>query len=195
MHPITSVHGSQFGSQIEINHGAMLPDSFTRSCPEVWQCCGEGVFSWSVFRFYKARLLTLTGEFDPKAPFLLDLDYLRKLPGQQIVTTSIDEMIRLSDVDPVRLKDWSDILMRIIPDVSLGDRLLGCFIPGVRVTFYSATQMLGQIDDAAFVEAFSAIWLDERTRSPRLREALLGRKLTVPPGTQAAHSLASEKRV
>jgi len=173
----------------------MLPDSFTRSCPEVWQLCGEGVFSWSVFRFYKARLFTLTGRFDPRAPFLLDLNYLRKLPGQQIVSTSIDEMARLSAVDLPRQKQWSDILMRIIPDVSLGDRLLGWFIPGVRVTFYSATEQLGQIEDAEFVEAFSAIWLDERTRSPSLREALLGAHPTASLGTPVTSPTASERHV
>lgn len=176
----------------ETGHAAMLPSAFTRSGHDSWRLCGEGVFSWSVFRFYKARLLTQTGLFDPAAPFLLDLDYLRKLPGQQIVSTSIDEIARLTDVDAQRRDEWSASLLQIIPDVSLGDRLLGWFVPGVGVTFYSATQQLGQIDDPEFVRAFSAIWLDERTRSPHLRKALLGGRQPeahVPPDSPPSKEL------
>lgn len=190
MHSSTNRHDIP----LEKNNGLVLPDSFTHSCPDSWQLCGEGVFSWSVFRFYEARLLTQTGVFDPVAPFLLSLHYLRKLPGQQIVSTSIDEIARLADVEPKRLREWSEALMRIIPDVSLGDQLLGWFVPGVRVTFYSATQELGRMDDPVFVNAFSAIWLDERTRSPHLRHALLGGHAVTSVDARSAPPLSNERR-
>ena len=73
-----------------------FPEAFSKACTDSWQLCGEGVFSWSVFRFYRARLLTHTGTFDPAKPFLLDLHYLRALPGKQIVSASIDEIARLN---------------------------------------------------------------------------------------------------
>lgn len=177
----------------ETGHAAMLPNVFTHSSQDNWRLCGEGVFSWSVFRFYKARLLTQTGTFDPRSQFLLDLDYLRKLPGQQIVSTSIEEIARLTDVDAQRRDQWSASLLQIIPDVSLGDRLLGWFVPGVGVTFYSATQQLGQINDPEFVRAFSAIWLDERTRSPNLRKALLGSRQ--PEAQVALDSMPASKEL
>ena len=151
-----------------------LPEAFSVLCHDTWRVCGEGVFTWSVFRFYRARLLTATGLFDDREPYLLDLHYLRSLSGQQIVSTSMDEIARLFPLTDIQKKSWSDQLTTMIPDVSLGDRLLGWFVPGLCVQFFSATQSLGKIEDPDFVRMFSAIWLDARTRSPQLRTALLG---------------------
>lgn len=151
-----------------------LPESFNLICQQSWQVCGEGVFSWSVFRFYRARLLTASGRFDESKPFLLDLAYLRSLTGKQIVSTSMEELARLFEPGHDQLKRWEDLLSAMIPDVSLGDRLLGWFIPGTGVQFFSANQPLGQIQDPEFARMFSAIWLDPRTRSPQLRQALIG---------------------
>ena len=151
-----------------------FPEAFNKACADSWQLCGEGVFSWSVFRFYRARLLTQTGTFDPDRPFLLDLHYLRALSGKQIVSASIDEMARLNTLSETQRTRWSVALESIIPDVVLGDRLLGWFVPDNRVEFFSDQQALGQIQDPDFAGMFSSIWLDEKTRSPSLREALLG---------------------
>jgi hypothetical protein len=158
----------------------VLPEAFKRACPDVWQLSGEGIFSWSVFKLYRARLLTHTGAFDPAKPFLLDLHYLRTLKGEQIVSTSIDEIVRLNEITEEQRRAWTQALTEVIPDVVLGDRLLGWFTPGMRVEFFSASQTLGLIQDSDFVRMFSAIWLDERTRSPQLRQALLGHVHAMP---------------
>jgi hypothetical protein len=125
--------------------------------------------------------LTQTGAFDSTQPFLLDLQYLRALTGQQIVSTSIDEIARLFELSENHRSAWSEALYGMIPNVALGDRLLGWFVPESGVQFFSATQSLGNIQDPEFVRMFSAIWLDERTRSPQLRLALLGTKPLTPP--------------
>lgn len=188
-------------SSTPIAEGLHFPGAFTEACADTWKLCGEGVFSWSVFRFYKAALLTRTGLFELNEPFLLDLHYLRKLPGQQIVSTSLEEMARLSEFDAQRQHAWSEALLGIIPDVGLGDRLLGWFVPGAKVNFYSATRLLGQIEDPEFVRVFSAIWLDERTRSPQLRAALLGKSTFIATAAkplqqvQQAGTPTGEKRV
>jgi hypothetical protein len=93
------------------------------------------------------------------------------------VSTSIDEIARLNEITQAQRRGWTQALTEMIPDVCLGDRLLGWFTPGNRVEFFSASKVLGLIQDAEFVRMFSAIWLDERTRSPQLRNALLGVKL------------------
>ena len=157
-----------------VNNEDTLPEVFVRNDEETWTLCGEGVFSWSVFRFYRARLLTRSGVFSKSEPFLLDLHYLRSLSASQIVSISLEEMARLSPNETFIQQTWSESLLSFLPDVTLGDRLLGWFVPGERVTFYSATQQLGQMNDPSFVNQFSAIWLDERTQSPSLRRALLG---------------------
>jgi hypothetical protein len=139
-----------------------------------WVLCGHGVFSWSVFKFYTIRLLTPSGRFDSTEPYILDLSYLRKLSAQQIVTITLQEIERLFAPDVEQAANWRQALEAIVPDVSLGDRLFGCFKPHEGVYFFSAHRALGSILDAKFARAFAAIWLDPRTQRPTLREALLG---------------------
>ena len=139
-----------------------------------WALCGQGIFSWSVFKFYSIRLLTLSGRFDPTQPYILDLSYLRKLSTQQIVAITFQEIERLASPEADQAADWRQTLESIVPDVSLGDRLFGGFKPDEGVCFFSAQRALGSILDPEFARAFAAIWLDPRTQRPALREALLG---------------------
>ena len=111
---------------------------------------------------------------DAEHPYALDLLYLRNLSAQQIVQTSTEEMIRLRPESGTHAEQWQEQLTKIIPDVGLGDRLVGVFQPGKGVSFYAAEHHLGDIDSGSFAEAFAAIWLDEKTQSPSLRHALLG---------------------
>ncbi len=139
-----------------------------------WALCGQGIFSWSVFKFYNIRLLTPSGRFDPTQPYVLDLSYLRKLSAQQIVAITLQEIERLASPEAEQAANWRQTLESIVPDVSLGDRLFGWFKPDEGVYFFSAHRALGSILDPGFARAFSAIWLDPRTQRPALREALLG---------------------
>jgi hypothetical protein len=61
----------------------------------------------------------------------------------------------------------------LFPDVEKGRKLAGVNLPGTGARFYFDGQLLGSIDDPAFARAFFAIWLDERTKAPQLRESLL----------------------
>jgi hypothetical protein len=65
-------------------------------------------------------------------------------------------------------------MMSAFVDVKAGDTLCGAFLPGQGVRFYANDHLTVQIDDLAFARAFFAIWLDPRTRAPRLRRDLLG---------------------
>lgn len=150
-----------------------LPECVTQSYPLSWSLTGTGVFSWSVFRFYRASLFQ-SGPMDGHHPYALDLLYLRNLSAHQIVQTSIEEMLRLRPECQGATDAWGQSLANIIPDVGLSDRLIGVFEPGQGVSFYSGHQLLGQIHSELFADAFGAIWLDEKTQSPSLRAALLG---------------------
>jgi len=151
-----------------------LPNSLRAQAGEVWAQCGHGIFSWSVFKFYKIALLTASGHFDPAEPYLLVLSYLRKLPAQQIVSISMQEIERLASPSAEQLVTWRSALEQIVPDVGLGDCLIGWFQPGRGVCFFSATAELGSVLDGAFAAAFAAIWLDAGTQRPALRQSLLG---------------------
>ena len=156
-------------SQIDLLPACLLSDS-----SQTWRLSGEGIFSWTVFKLYRARLFVSGGVYEATQPFILDLCYLRTLPAEMIISASLDELKRLRNPAPEQLQSWSEALRRIVPDVGLNDRLVGYFIPGQAVRFYSATAFLGEVADPAFGEGFAAIWLDPATRSTTLRQALLG---------------------
>ena len=159
---------------------AALPEALEAQFPGHWQVHGQGLFTWSVFRVYRAALHVQGDEFDTAAPcasaepFALDLNYLRNVSADQIVQTSVQEMRRLREPDEAALALWGEQLQAILPDVGLGDRLVGVFVPGKGVSFFGREAALGQIDDPAFAEAFAAVWLDAQTRAPALRANLLG---------------------
>ena len=163
----------KIGSQNMTSIPTSLPECVTQSFPLNWTLTGSGVFSWSVFRFYRASLFQ-TGPLDGSHPYALDLLYMRNLSAQQIVQTSVDEMLRLRPEYEADASAWGEALNAFIPDVGLGDRLVGVFEPGSGVAFFSGHKLLGQIKSVAFADAFAAIWLDEKTQSPSLRSALLG---------------------
>jgi hypothetical protein len=157
-----------------------LPAALLSDHPGKWRALGSGIFTWSVFRVYRATLLAVSPtdevepRFDPNQPFALDLHYLRKVAADQIVQASVQEMQRLRNVNRTSLAAWADRLSQIIPDVALGDRLIGLFQPGHGVRFFSGTALLGELAEPAFCDAFAAVWLDPDTKAPTLRAALLG---------------------
>lgn len=150
-----------------------------------WPVVGEGVFSWSVFRFYRARLLSETGQFDPIQPYRLEVTYLRRLSASQIANVTGAEIKRLGllgvkccvDLPTEKINSWTQKLEQFLPDVALNDQLIGLFKPGEGVSFYDAKQELGFIKEDAFVQAFTAIWLDPQTRAQKLRSEFLKKSL------------------
>jgi hypothetical protein len=161
-----------------------LPLAVQQRCQGSWSVQGAGLFKWSVFRVYEAALFvqqpltpeSIATEFESLAPFALDLHYLRNVSAVQIAQTSASEMIRLFDIDPVRATELGEQLAGVLPDVGLGDRLVGLFEPNRAVTFFSNEQYLGGVIESAFVPAFAAVWLDPRTKAPGLRAELLNLK-------------------
>jgi len=151
----------------------VLPTCVVQRAEGLWHIQGQGRFSWSVFRIYNAALW-VRQSFSWHDPFILDLAYLRNVSNSQIVDASIEEMRRLRQVETLKLTQWRNELYGFVPNVGLGDRLLGLFEPGAGVTFFSQDALLGEIRDAVFVDAFAAVWLDPSTKAPQLRSALLG---------------------
>ncbi len=162
---------------------------------------GQGEMRYWGFHVYHASLWSDHLPFDPSHAFALELRYERSISREVIVSASIDEMARMSHSDRgadgkadsqaesgagdsdatvrARLETWRTWLMRALVDVHDGDRLVGLYRPGAGVRFYclragQPEQQLADIDDEAFAHAFFGIWLDRRTREPRLRTHLLG---------------------
>jgi hypothetical protein len=137
---------------------------------------GTGRLTWYGFTIYDAALYAPPG-FEPTAPmahsFVLELTYARRLEGKGIADASRDEIKRLGLATAAQLSNWHEQMRRLFPDVEKGRRLAGVNVPGSGARFYFDGRFIGSIDDLAFARAFFAIWFDERTRAPQLRESLL----------------------
>ncbi len=150
-----------------------LPEPVISEFPEL-RLAGEGRLRWLGLHIYDAALWVNGRKWNPEREFALDIVYARALSGERLAGTSIDEMRRLGFGDEASLARWSEQLARVFPDVRKGDRITGVNRPGVGAEFYHQGRLTGRIDDPEFARAFFAIWLDERTREPRLRQSLFG---------------------
>jgi hypothetical protein len=135
---------------------------------------GQGTLRWLGFHVYDATLWANGPVWSENKLFALDIRYARRITGQKLAETSVDEIRRLDLGNEEQLRRWGQAMGRIFPDVVPGDRLIGINLPGRGAAFYSANRLLGHVEDGHFARAFFAIWLDARTREPELREELLG---------------------
>lgn len=138
---------------------------------------GDGVYSWFGFQIYQARLWTEGGSINPKqpvsGPMALSLTYARDIAGKKIASASADEITSLGISAPKKIEQWLSAMRSIFPDVTQGDTLTGVVTAGLATRFYLNDQFIGEISEPDFSQAFFAIWLDEKTSAPTLREQLL----------------------
>jgi hypothetical protein len=105
--------------------------------------------------------------------FALELQYLRRLEGAAIASSSVSEMRRVGSLTDAQAQLWGDALRGIFPNIGPGERITGVNLPGVGVEFWVNGQRVGSVADPLFARLFFGIWLNERTSEPQLRAKLL----------------------
>ncbi|MFL9880764.1 chalcone isomerase family protein [Herbaspirillum rhizosphaerae] len=137
---------------------------------------GEADFRLFGFKVYHAALWSTGATFDPAQPFALELTYQRSIGRARIVRSSIDEIRRLfgERYSEQQLQRWEAEMNAAFTDVEEGDQLTGVYLPGIGCRFYNSKQLLAEVRDVEFAQAFFAIWLDPRSRDAQLRRRLLG---------------------
>jgi hypothetical protein len=153
--------------------GVDLPRALTQAAPQM-RMLGSGKLTWFGLHVYDAALWAPAASFDPSAPFALAIRYTRDFKGSRIAERSMQELERLGYSEPGKLSRWGEAMARLLPDVRAGERLTGVYLPGQGAEFYHQDRLLGVIGDPEFARAFFSIWLDPRTREPKLREQLIG---------------------
>jgi hypothetical protein len=152
------------------------PVAVAEQLPEA-RLAGEGDLRWFGIKVYTAQLWVgrpgLRLDRLASAPFALELRYATGLKGSAIAERSLQEMERMGYGDAQRRGRWLDAMKKLFPDVARGDRLTGVHEPGRGARFFHNDRPIGGVDDPDFARAFFAIWLDERTVAPALRESLL----------------------
>ena len=140
------------------------------------QIIGTGEFRKFGFDVYSARLWSTSRPLASGQPFALELIYQRSISREDLVQASVREIKRLSgsSVSDEQLAAWKAQMQQSFVDVQAGTRLTGVYLPGLGARFYIGQQLLREVDDLQFAEAFFAIWLDPRTSNPELRQQLLG---------------------
>ena len=137
---------------------------------------GKGRLEVWGFQVYDARLWGLPG-FKPvnltSQPFALELAYLRDFSSKDIAERSLTEMRRSAAIGEDQAKIWINEMLRVIPDVKKGDRLMGINRPGSGVQMLVNGKTSGEIRDAEFARLFFGIWLSPKTSEPKVRAALL----------------------
>ncbi|MBV4473942.1 chalcone isomerase family protein [Pseudomonas botevensis] len=140
------------------------------------QIIGSGDFSVFGFDVYNARLWSSARPLAEGQPFALELIYRRTISRDDLVKASVDEIKRLAGatVSPAQLAGWQTQMQQSFVDVQAGTRITGVYLPGRGARFFVGQQLQHEIDDPLFARAFFDIWFDPRTRSPQLRQQLLG---------------------
>ena len=137
---------------------------------------GTGRLTVWGFQVYDARLWAQPGfsaaSYD-RAPLALEVSYLRAFKAQEVAERSIKEIRRSKPVSDAQASRWIADMLRVIPDVRKGDRVLGVHQPGVGAAFWVNGKNTGEVQDAEFARLFFGIWLSPNTSEPKLREALL----------------------
>ena len=159
-----------------------VPDATPDNRPELAialpqsRLVGKGRLTFWGFQVYDARLWALP-DFKPDnlsaQPFALELAYLRGFDNQDIAQRSITEMRRSAAISDAQAKTWIDEMMRVLPDVKAGDRVMGIHRPGGGAQFLVNGKLSGEIRDVEFARLFFGIWLSPKTSEPKLRSALL----------------------
>lgn len=140
------------------------------------QLIGKGRLTVWGFQVYDARLWALPGfrpDNLPTQPFALELAYLRDFSSKDIAERSITEMRRSAAISEEQAKTWINEMLRVIPDVKKGDRVMGIHRPGLGAQFLVNGKTSGDIADVEFARLFFGIWLSPKTSEPKVRAALL----------------------
>lgn len=164
------------GAGIEVRSAsanAAIIDRITAGSGEL-QLLGRGGMRWFGLHLYDAALWVPGGQWRWDDSFALDIRYARRFRGRALAEASVDEMRRLGYRDEATLERWQRAMEGAFPDVEKGDHITGFFVPGEGARFYHNGRLTAEVADPAFARAFFSIWLDAKTREPKLRAALLG---------------------
>ncbi|MCG9729893.1 chalcone isomerase family protein [Shewanella sp. Isolate13] len=135
---------------------------------------GRGEMQWWWFSLYRAKLLTLDGNYSQgELPLVLDIEYYQEIPSERLVEATLDQWQHLGVSEQSQQK-WLAEIKHVWPNVVEGDKLTLSVLDSGVSQFYFNGQPLAKPMPKGFSEDFLAIWLSESTSRPELRKQLIG---------------------
>ena len=136
-----------------------------------WPLVGQArlrVLFWDV---YDSELYTPNGSWLSRAPYRLEITYLRDISSVQLIEETEKAWKTQGRSHPSQAL-WLEALSDIWPDVSSGDKLTLWVDQKFASVFYFNLKPIGAIADPDFGELFGGIWLAEDSPRPILRNKL-----------------------
>ena len=135
---------------------------------------GSTRFSVVFWNVYDIALYAESTPYNASPPYALEIQYLRSISKEDLVTRSI-ELIEAQGFDDMSSLDtWQQQMLEVFPDVKKGTVLTGVYTSEGQSTLYMDGLYIGTIEDPEFGQYFFDIWLGEDTSQPRMREDLIG---------------------
>ena len=138
------------------------------------QLVGEArlrVLFWSI---YDSALYTTSGKYFGVEPKLtLRINYLRKIKSRQLLDRTSEEWEKNSIIEQ-DIETWLEKLASILPDIEKGETLTLQVEDNLSSSFYLNDELIDNIEDAAFTQAFLSIWLSDKSSYPKQQAQLVG---------------------
>jgi hypothetical protein len=145
---------------------------------------GSAQFSVLFWDIYNSRLHTSSGKYSPtssfnktgatdrKSPLLFEIEYLRDITKQDLISRTVEQWEHLA-IEPTIYVDFIPLLEAIWPNIKAGDSL-ALWVDGTTSHFYFNGAHIGTVSQDNFGQLFTAIWLAPNTSQPKLRDKLIG---------------------
>ncbi|MEM8843863.1 MAG: chalcone isomerase family protein [Pseudomonadota bacterium] len=166
-------------NQVSANDSAVdtLPAIVSSDWDET-QMIGETTLRKFGFHIYDASFWNLSKNLEDNSltSRALMIVYARKIASEKLVNSTKKQWKDIGIPKEYPTADWLNQLGNIWPSVKKGDVLVALVESDGTTKFYSSTEMLGEIDDPEFGQAFLDIWIGDNTNYKRNRKELLNEK-------------------
>jgi hypothetical protein len=142
---------------------------------QTWNKIGQGELHKLFWHVYDSTLYASGKRYDASKPHALENVYHVEIEKTDLIERTFEEMAYHVNVTPAQQKKWQKFLEKSWRNVKEGDRIRAEAFPPGKLVFYVNGKRTGMLQDVAFMRAFMAIWLGEKTSEPQLRAVLLGK--------------------
>lgn len=127
------------------------------------------------FKIYNIKLLGEDKNFSYNQKLALNIHYNRDFSKEDLVKTSLDEILRINQISKNDSELYKSRLEEIFVSVKKGDEKTAIFDPNFGLILYHNQKLNGKIADKIFAQRFFDIWLSENAKFLKMRNKLISK--------------------